>query len=36
MNNPKARRERNYVVRPDGKPINVPRQRGQLFICEHG
>ncbi len=36
MKNPKTRRERNYVVRPDGKPINVPRQRGQLFICEHG
>ncbi|HMQ54886.1 MAG TPA: (2Fe-2S) ferredoxin domain-containing protein, partial [Anaerolineae bacterium] len=30
------RRQRNYVVRPDGKPINVPRTRGQLFICEHG
>lgn len=30
------KRERNYVVRPDGKPINVPRQRGQIFVCEHG
>ncbi|MBW7885709.1 MAG: cobaltochelatase subunit CobN, partial [Caldilineaceae bacterium] len=30
------RRDRNYVVRPDGKPINVPRQRGQLFVCENG
>ncbi|MCK6627428.1 MAG: cobaltochelatase subunit CobN [Anaerolineae bacterium] len=30
------RRERNYVVRPDGKPINVPRNRGQLFVCETG
>lgn len=27
---------RNYVIRPDGKPINVPRQRGQLFVCEYG
>jgi len=32
----RKRRERNYVVRPDGKPINVPRNRGQLFICESG
>ena len=31
-----SRRERNYVVRPDGKPINVPRNRGQLFVCETG
>jgi cobaltochelatase CobN len=31
-----ARRERNYVVRPDGKPINVPPNRGQLFVCENG
>ncbi|MFN8455123.1 MAG: (2Fe-2S) ferredoxin domain-containing protein, partial [Anaerolineae bacterium] len=31
-----TRRERNYVVRPDGKPINVPRNRGQLFVCENG
>ncbi len=31
-----SRRERNYVVRPDGKPINVPRNRGQLFVCENG
>ena len=30
------KRERNYVIRPDGKPINVPRNRGQLFICETG
>ncbi|MCB9102443.1 MAG: cobaltochelatase subunit CobN [Anaerolineales bacterium] len=36
MSQPKKRRERNYVVRPDGKPINVPRTRGQLFICENG
>ncbi|GIK43171.1 MAG: cobaltochelatase subunit CobN [Chloroflexota bacterium] len=37
MSNTKPiRRERNYVVRPDGKPINVPRNRGQLFICENG
>ncbi|HXW00158.1 MAG TPA: cobaltochelatase subunit CobN, partial [Anaerolineae bacterium] len=37
MSNSKpARRERNYVVRPDGKPINVPRNRGQLFVCENG
>lgn len=35
--NPKGtQRPRNYVIRPDGKPINVPRQRGQLFICENG
>lgn len=31
-----TKKKRNYVVRPDGKPINVPRQRGQIFICEHG
>ena len=30
------RSKRNYVVRPDGKPINVPRTRGQLFVCENG
>jgi len=30
------RRDRNYVIRPDGKPINVPRTRGQLFVCENG
>ncbi len=30
------RKNRNYVVRPDGKPIHVPRQRGQLFVCENG
>ncbi|HRV93690.1 MAG TPA: cobalt chelatase, partial [Anaerolineae bacterium] len=36
MSQPKKRRERNYVVRPDGKPINVPRTRGQLFVCENG
>ncbi len=35
MSNPQ-RRKRNYVVRPDGKPINVPPNRGQLFICENG
>ena len=33
---PKKRPVRNYVVRPDGKPINVPRNRGQLFVCETG
>ena len=32
----KSRPARNYVIRPDGKPINVPRTRGQLFICENG
>ncbi|OUC04944.1 hypothetical protein RY27_30280, partial [Litorilinea aerophila] len=31
-----AKKTRNYVIRPDGKPINVPRQRGQLFVCENG
>jgi cobaltochelatase CobN len=37
MSDPQSsRRERNYVVRPDGKPINVPRNRGQLFVCENG
>ncbi len=37
MSDPKSsRRERNHVVRPDGKPINVPRNRGQLFVCENG
>ncbi|MCB0197828.1 MAG: cobaltochelatase subunit CobN, partial [Anaerolineae bacterium] len=36
MAQPKKRRERNYVIRPDGKPINVPRTRGQLFVCENG
>lgn len=30
------RAQRNYVIRPDGKPINVPRTRGQLFVCENG
>lgn len=32
----KKARQRNYVIRPDGKPINVPRNRGQLFVCENG
>jgi cobaltochelatase CobN len=32
----KQPRQRNYVIRPDGKPINVPRHRGQLFVCENG
>jgi cobaltochelatase CobN len=36
MSNQSLRRERNYVIRPDGKPINVPRTRGQLFVCENG
>src|SRR5262245_64628046 len=29
-------RRRNIVVRPDGRPVNVARMRGQLFVCGSG
>lgn len=29
-------RRRNIVVRPDGRPVNVARMRGQLFVCASG
>ena len=29
-------RKRNLVVRPDGRPVNVARPRGQLFVCATG
>jgi cobaltochelatase CobN len=29
-------RRRNLVVRPDGRPVNVARFRGQLFVCASG
>src|SRR5215813_14209278 len=29
-------RRRNLVVRPDGRPVNVARSRGQLFVCASG
>jgi nitrile hydratase accessory protein len=29
-------RRRNLVVRPDGRPVNVARPRGQLFVCASG
>src|SRR5262245_27978238 len=29
-------RRRNIVVRPDGRPVNVARPRGQLFVCATG
>jgi nitrile hydratase accessory protein len=29
-------RRRNIVVRPDGRPVNVARPRGQLFVCASG
>jgi nitrile hydratase accessory protein len=29
-------RRRNIVVRPDGRPVNVARFRGQLFVCATG
>ena len=28
--------QRSYVIRPDGKPISVPRQKGQIFYCQQG
>ncbi len=29
-------RRRNIVIRPDGRPVNVARPRGQLFVCASG
>ena len=29
-------RRRNLVVRPDGRPVNVARSRGHLFVCASG
>ena len=29
-------RRRNIVSRPDGRPVNVARPRGQLFVCASG
>ena len=29
-------RRRNIVTRPDGRPVNVARMRGQLFVCASG
>ena len=29
-------RRRNIVVRPDGRPVNVARPRGHLFVCASG
>jgi nitrile hydratase accessory protein len=29
-------RHRNIVVRPDGRPVNVARSRGHLFVCASG
>ena len=29
-------RRRNLVVRPDGRPVNVARPRGHLFVCASG
>jgi nitrile hydratase accessory protein len=29
-------RRRNLVVRADGRPVNVARPRGQLFVCASG
>jgi nitrile hydratase accessory protein len=29
-------RRRNIVVRPDGRPVNVARFRGHLFVCASG
>ncbi len=31
-----SERRRNIVVRPDGRPVNVARFRGHLFVCETG
>jgi nitrile hydratase accessory protein len=31
-----AARRRNIVVRSDGRPVNVARPRGQLFVCATG
>ena len=32
----RERRERNLVVRADGKTVNVARKVGHLFVCETG
>jgi len=29
-------RRRNIVLRPDGRPVNVARPRGQIFVCAGG
>ncbi len=29
-------RRRNIVLRPDGRPVNVARPRGHLFVCASG
>jgi cobaltochelatase CobN len=29
-------RRRNIVIRPDGRPVNVARPRGQIFVCATG
>ena len=29
-------RHRNIVIRPDGRPVNVARSRGHLFVCASG
>ena len=29
-------RRRNIVLRPDGRPVNVARSRGHLFVCASG
>lgn len=29
-------RRRNIVIRPDGRPVNVARPRGHLFVCAGG
>ena len=31
-----AERRRNLVTRADGRPVNVARSRGQLFVCATG
>jgi cobaltochelatase CobN len=31
-----SERRRNLVVRPAGRPVNVARSRGQLFVCATG
>src|SRR5215813_12110996 len=31
-----AERRRNLVTRDDGRPVNVARTRGQLFVCATG
>ena len=33
---PPSARRRNIVVRPDGRPVNVARFRGQLLVCATG